>query len=248
MDITTSLAASRLLAQQRAMDVTANNIANANTPGFRTERVQFSDWIDPQSNTAAAPGVRGITYSQDRATYRDSQAGTLQHTANTFDVALSGDGFFTVGTKDGPRLTRDGRFGPMPDGTLADGNGNAVMDTAGKPIKIASTDTQVTVAGDGTVSSENGPLGKIGVVQPADPMQMQAEGATRFVSNSPTAAVVAPGIVQGAVENSNVQPVLEVTRMMDTERQFQFVTQLVQAEGDRQKETIDKLLPAGSGS
>ncbi len=67
------------------------------------------------------------------------------------------------------------------------------------------------------------------------------------MASAPTTQVPVPGIVQGAMEESNVQPVLEVTRMMDNERQFQFVTQLVQAEGDRQQSTIDKLLPAGSG-
>lgn len=247
MDITTSLAVSRLVAQQRAIDVTANNIANANTPGYRTERVVFSDWIDDKASTAAAPGGRGLVYTQDRATYRETQAGTLTHTANPYDLALTGDGYFTVNTKNGPRLTRDGRFGPMPDGTLADSNGNAVLDTAGKPIQIAPTDTQVSIAGDGSVSTESGPLGKIGVVQPADPMRLQAEGATMFVANTPTTLVTSPGLVQGAIEDSNVQPVLEVTRMMDTERQFQFVTQFVQAEGDRQQQSIDKLLPTGSG-
>src|ERR1700733_9611158 len=131
MNITTSLAASRLVAQQRAMDITANNIANANTPGYRTERVQFSDWIDPQPNTASPPGGHTITYTQDRATYRETQPGTLTHTNNPFDLALTGDGYFTVNTKNGPRLTRDGRFPPMPDGTLADGSGNAVLDTTG---------------------------------------------------------------------------------------------------------------------
>src|SRR5471030_2275953 len=160
MDITTSLAASRLLAQQRAMDITANNIANANTPGFRTERVQFSDWIDRQPGTASVPGGRAIVYTQDRATYRESQPGTITHTANTYDLALSGDGYFTVNTQAGPRLTRDGRFGPMPDGTLADSAGNAVLDTNGKPIQIASSDTQVTIAGDGSVSTESGQVGK----------------------------------------------------------------------------------------
>jgi flagellar basal-body rod protein FlgF len=249
MDITIALAVSRLVAQQRAMDVTANNIANANTPGFRTERVQFSDWVDQQSNTAAVPGGRGITYTQDRATYRESQPGTLTHTANPFDLALTGDGYFTVSTKAGPRLTRDGRFGPMPDGTLADSNGNAVLDVTGKPIQIGPTDTQITIAGDGSISSENGPLGKIGVVQPADPMKLQAEGATNFVSDSTTAPVPSPGVEQGAIEDSNVQPVMELTRMMDGLRQFQFVTQLVQAESDREQNSIDKLLPnSGSGS
>lgn len=246
MDITTSLAASRLVAQQRAMDITANNIANANTPGYRTERVQFSDWIDQQPNTASPPGGHSITYTQDRATYRESQQGSITHTGNPFDLALSGDGYFTVNTKAGPRLTRDGRFGPMPDGTLADSAGNAVLDTNGKPIQIASTDTRVTIAEDGTVSTENGQVGKIGVVQPTDPMKLRAEGATHFVSDVGTSPVAAPGIVQGGIEESNVQPVLEVTRMMNDLRQFQFVTQLVQAEGDRQQNSIDKILPAGS--
>jgi flagellar basal-body rod protein FlgF len=246
MDITTALAASRLIAQQRAMDITANNIANANTPGYRTERVQFSDFIDPQTGAKAAPGVKTISYTQDRATYRESEPGSITHTGNPYDLALTGDGYFTVNTKNGPRLTRDGRFGPMPDGTLADASGNPVLDTTGKPIQIPPTDTQVTIASDGSVTTESGPLAKIGVVQ-ADPMKLQAEGATHFVANTPTTQVASPGIVQGAVEESNVQPVLEVTRMMDNERQFQFVTQLVQAEGDRQQTTIDKLLPAGSG-
>jgi flagellar basal-body rod protein FlgF len=246
MDITTSLAASRLIAQQRAMDITANNIANANTPGYRTERVQFSDWIDPQPSAAKVPGSGAITYTQDRATWRESQPGTITHTANTFDLALTNDGYFTVNTGAGPRLTRDGRFGLMPDGTLADSNGNVVLDSTGKPIRISSSDTQISISGDGSISSENGPLGKIGVVQPSDPMKMRAEGGTHFVSDAPTAPVSAPGIVQGAVEQSNVQPIMEVTRMMNDVRQFQFVAQLVQAEGDRQQTTIDKLLPPGS--
>jgi flagellar basal-body rod protein FlgF len=247
MDITTSLAASRLVAQQRAIDITANNIANANTPGYRTERVQFSDWIDRQTGTAAPPGGGSITYTQDRATYREQQAGSISHTGNPFDLALSGDGFFTVATKDGTRLTRAGRFGPMPDGTLADSSGNAVLDVNGKPIKLPPADTQVTISGDGTVSTENGQAGKIGVVQPTDPMKLRAEGATNFVADGTTTPVASPGIVQGAIEESNVQPVMEVTRMMNDLRQFQFVTQLIQAEGDRQQTTIDKLLPIGPG-
>jgi flagellar basal-body rod protein FlgF len=246
MDITTSLAASRLLAQQRAMDTTANNLANANTPGFRAERTQFSDWIDPQPSASTVPGAGAITYTQDRATWREPQTGTITHTGNTYDLALTNEGYFTVDTKAGPRLTRDGRFGVMPDGTIADSAGNAVLDTTGKPIRISPSDTQVSIAGDGSVSSENGPLGKIGVVQPSDPMKMQAEGATHFVSASPTTPVKSPSIVQGAIEQSNVQPVMEMTRMMNDVRQFQFVTQLVQAESDRQQSTIDKLLPQGS--
>ncbi|HEX2942253.1 MAG TPA: flagellar basal-body rod protein FlgF [Rhodopila sp.] len=244
MDITTALATSRLTAQQRKMDVIANNLANANTPGYREERVQFSDWIDKQQGTAPVRGIRSISYTQDRATWREAQAGTITHTGNPYDLALSGDGYFTINTKNGPRLTRDGRFGPMPDGTLADSSGNPVLDVNGKPIKIPPTEVRVAIAGDGSVSSESGTLGKIGVVQPKDPMAMQAEGGTTFIANSPTTPVRSPGIVQGAVEDSNVQPVLEMTRMIDTQRQFQFVTQVIQAESDRQQNAIQKILPA----
>jgi flagellar basal-body rod protein FlgF len=246
MDIVTALAASRLMAQQRAMDVTANNIANANTPGYRAVRMQFSDYIDPGTGTAAPPGGKPVAYMQDRATWREPQAGPLTHTGNPFDLALAGDGYFTVATKNGTKLTRDGRFGTMPDGTLADGSGNPVLDTNGQPIKLPPTDTQVHVAGDGSVSTESGQAGKIAVVQAADPNKMKAEGSTNFAADGAVTPVAQPGIVQGAIEESNVQPVLEVTRMMNDVRQFQFVTQMVQAESDRQQSAIDKLLPASS--
>ena len=76
-------------------------------------------------------------------------------------------------------------------------------------------------------------------------MKLSAEGATAFVSNAATAPAANPGIVQGAIEESNVQPVLEMTRMIDNARQFQLVTQFVQAEADRHQSAIDKLLPPG---
>jgi flagellar basal-body rod protein FlgF len=246
MDIVSSVAASRLVAQQRAMDVIAGNIANANTPGFKAERVQFSDWLSRQNGTQGTPGEPSIAYTQDRATWQEQQAGTLTHTGNPFDLAITGEGYFTVGTPRGPRLTRDGRFGLMPSGTVADGAGNALLDTNGRPIQLAATDTQISIAADGTVSSENGQLGKIGVVRPTDPMQLSAEGNTLFRANSPTALVASPALVQGAIEESNVQPVMETTRMMDDLRQFQFMSQFIQAEADRQQAAIDKLLPTGS--
>jgi flagellar basal-body rod protein FlgF len=247
MDLISSIATSRLMAQQNAMDVISTNMANANTPGFRTGRVQFSDWISRQTGTSPPRGGETVAYTQDRATWREPQAGAISHTGNPFDLALAGDGYFTVNTPRGTRLTRDGRFGPMPDGTLADSAGNAVLDTAGNPIKIAPNDIEVTIAGDGTISGRSGQLGRIGVVKPNDPMQMAAEGATLFnVKTGGTAPVASPGIVQGAVEDSNVQPIREITRMMDNMRQFQLVTQLIEAESDRQKNVIDKLLPQGS--
>ena len=120
------------------------------------------------------------------------------------------------------------------------------MDTNGNPLQIGAGDTQITITGDGTVSSENGPLGKIGVVTPADPMKLQAEGGTLLRADTPTSQVPVPGITQGVVEGSNVPPVLEVTRMMNNLRDYQFTTQLIQAEDDRIQSTIDKTLTTNS--
>jgi flagellar basal-body rod protein FlgF len=246
MDIVSSVATSRLVAQQRAMDVIANNVANANTNGFKAERVLFSDWLSRQNGALATRGESSIAYTQDRATWREQQSGTLTHTGNPFDLAITGDGYFTVGTPAGPRLTRDGRFGLMPSGAVADSAGNALLDTNGRPIVLSSTDTRITIAADGTVSSENGQLGRIGMVRATDPMRLTAEGNTRFRADTPTAAIASPNLIQGAIEDSNVQPVMEVTRMMNCLRQFQFVSQLIQAEADRQQSAIDKLLPRGA--
>lgn len=242
MDIAASVVTSRLVAQQRAMDVTAGNLANMNTPGFRTTRVQFSDWISRQRGAATPPGAQTVAYTQDRATWRDSRPGGLRHSGNPFDLALTGDGFFTVNTPAGPRLTRDGRFTPLADGTIADHAGNALLDTTGRPIQIVQADTRVTIAGDGTISSENGQLGRIGIVRPEDAMRLKAEGSTLLLAESATTQVDAPGLVQGAVEDSNVQPVLEVTRMINEQRTFEFAARFVQSEADRQQAAIDKIL------
>jgi flagellar basal-body rod protein FlgF len=246
MDIVSNVAASRLVAQERTVEVLANNIANANTPGYKAERVMFSDWLSQSNGGAMASANRSVAYTQDRATWREQQAGTLTHTGNPFDIAISGDGYFTVRTPNGPRLTRDGRFGLLPDGTISDSAGNAVLDANGQPIQLSNADTQITIAGDGALSSENGQLAKIGVVSLTDPMRYTGEGGTRFRADAATTPITAPSLVQGAIEDSNVQSVLETTRMMDNLRQFQFVAQMIQAEADRQQSAIDKLLPQGS--
>ena len=241
MQNVTSIAASRLIAQQRALDVTADNIANANTPGYKAVRVQFSDWISRQHTAATPHGGEAIAFTQDRATWRDFQPGPLSHTGNPLDLAITDTGFFTVSTPQGTRLTRAGRFGLLPDGTVADGAGNALLNTNGQPIQLSPTDTRITIAGDGTLSSEFGQIAKIGVVQPDDPMQLHAVGGGKLSSDSATSPVDRPQLVQGSVEDSNVQPMLEMVRMMKDLREFQYVTQMVEAEDQRQQSAIDKL-------
>jgi flagellar basal-body rod protein FlgF len=249
MENATTIALSRLVAQTRAMDVTANNLANIGTPGFRGERMLFSDWLVKQPIAEPGPGgfasspsgSRNLTYTQDRATYRTREAGAMAHTANALDLAIAGDGFFTVLAQGGPRLTRSGHFERGPDGTIMDASGFPLLDTTGKKLMLAAADTVITVAANGTISSQNGQIGQIGLVNPDDPNRMRAEGGRLLASDSPTKAVASPQITQGALEESNVQPTLEITRMMSDLREFQFTSQFVQAEADRQQSAIDKI-------
>ena len=247
MENATTIVLSRLVAQTRALDVTASNLANAGTPGFRASRMLFSDWLAREPAGAEPPGGRLMEYTQDRSTWRDTTAGTIRHTANPLDLAIGAPaGWFTVQAPQGPRLTRAGHFELNSQGTVVDEQGEALLDTTGRPLQTTQADTVLTVAGDGTLSSENGQIGKIGVVQPADPAQMQAEGGRLLATSSPTAQVAAPRLVQGAVEDSNVQPIVELNRMTNDLREFQFTTQFLQGESDRQTGAIDKIMKKGS--
>jgi flagellar basal-body rod protein FlgF len=241
VDSIASIALSRLVAQQRALDVTATNIANANTAGYHASRMIFSDWLMKEPSAGQPPGGSKIAYTHDRATYRDPHAGPLSHTGNPLDIAIGGDGFFTVQTPRGPRLTRAGHFEISTTGSIVTSQGDALLDTAGRPIQVATTDGAIAVTGDGTVSSENGQIGKIGVVLPQDMQKLQAEGGELFNANIGTTPVTRPKIIQGAVEQSNVQPTVELARMMNDLREYQFASQFVQSEADRQQNAIDKI-------
>jgi flagellar basal-body rod protein FlgF len=244
MDNTINIALSRLSVQQRAMEMIAGNLANTSTPGFRAERMVFADWLTSQSSGAVPAGDRKLAFTQVRATYRDQSEGSITPTNNPLDLALTGNGFFTVQTANGTRLTRAGRFSLQGDGSITDESGNPLLDTNGAPMRISPADTQLTVKGDGSLNSENGPLGQIAVVTPNDPNRLTAEGGRLFRADVPTTPVTAPKVIQGALEESNVQPITEVTRMISTERDFQFVAQFVEAEGQRKQSAIDKMAAA----
>lgn len=233
---------SRLSAQLRGTQVLANNLANADTPGFRAERAVFAAFLQPRAG-AAAPGDRDTAYAIDRATWRDTANGAISTTGNPFDLALQGDGFFAVETPRGERYTRAGRFVLAGDGRLTDADGNAVLGAGGQPIVLGPNDTRVEVLGDGTVRSENGPLGQLRVVRFDDPQRLRAEGSRLYASDDgPGTPAEGPGVVQGAVENSNVRPVVETTNLTAQTREFQFAAQFVEREGERLSSAVERIL------
>jgi flagellar basal-body rod protein FlgF len=229
---------SRLALQSRATEVLAHNVANADTPGFRASRTVFAEHL---ARRAAAEGG-AVAYVQDRATWREAEAGPVQRTGNPLDVAISGEGFFAVETPRGERYTRAGRFTIGAEGRVVDLEGNPVLDVQGNPIAVAPNDTRLEIRGDGTLRSENGEIARLRVVRFADPQRLRAEGDRLFASPDPPEAVERPGLVQGAVEGSNVRPVIELTRLTAEMREFQFAALFAEREGERLHTAVERIL------
>ena len=242
MDNPGYIALSRLVAQQRATAVLAHNMANADTPGFRAARPVFNSFLDQQHGVSGPASGRELAFSWDRATWRDDAAGPVQTTGNPLDIAISGEGFFSVETPRGERYTRSGRFSLGPNGSVVDAEGNALLGQGGQPIRVGAGDTRLHLSGEGVLSSENGELGRVRIVRFADPQRLQAEGDRLLAAAEPPEEVARPALVQGAVEGSNVRPILEMTRMTEELRQFQFAAQFAEREGERLQTAVDRIL------
>ncbi|MBS7789973.1 flagellar basal-body rod protein FlgF [Roseococcus sp. SDR] len=243
MDSPGYIVLSRLTAQQRASQFTAHNLANADTPGYRAARPIFAEHVERQGRVHGPNGAAQVGYTWDRASWRETQPGAISATGNPLDIAISGQGFFVVETPRGERYTRAGRFAIGADGQIVDVTGAPVLNTDSRPIAVSPGDTRIEVQGDGTIRSENGVIGRLRIVRFANEQQLRAEGDRHLdAAGQAPEEIARPQLVQGALEGSNVQSVLEMTRMMAELREFQFATQFLEREGERQQSAVDRLL------
>ncbi|NEX46381.1 flagellar hook-basal body complex protein [Pseudotabrizicola algicola] len=218
----------------REMQVIANNIANASTTGFRREGVVFSEYIarleDEPSLSMAYANARQVDLSQ---------AG-LSHTGGTFDLGLQGEGFFLIATPEGERLTRAGAFTASGEGVLVTQDGHAVLDAGGAPVPVPFGARTVSVAPDGTISADGQPVAQIGVWRPVDPLTLQHQTGTMFAADD-VEPVETPVIRQGFLEDSNVQPVSEIARMIAVQRAYELGQKFLDNEDQRQRTVIQTL-------
>ncbi|HQT73898.1 MAG TPA: flagellar basal-body rod protein FlgF [Acidiphilium sp.] len=242
MQNTSTIILSRMLTASRDVDVIANNIANASTPGYQSLHLASTSWLDHMRGVTAPPGGSTQAYTQSNGTWRDAQPGTIRNTGNPLDLALPAGGYFTVQTPNGPRLTRDGQFNLMPDGTIANADGYSLLSTNAQPITVPPQSGALTIAADGTVSTQQGIIGQIGVVTVANPQTLTAQGANLFQAAAPPIPSPNPQIVQGAVEESNVQPVTEITNMIQASRNYEMLAQFLTSEKSRSQSAISQIL------
>lgn len=220
----------------REMQAVANNIANANTVGFRREGVIFSEYmvsLDSQGETLAMAHARGRRV--------DLSPGALTQTNGKFDLALEGEGFFLVQTPQGPRLTRAGAFTPNSDGEIVDMNGNLLLDDGQAPIMLPDGAQSIGIGEDGTITADDQPIGQIGVYARPDPSELLHQDGTLFSTTAELEPLEEPRLLQGFLEESNVQPVQEITRMIEVQRAYELGQTFLEREDERIRSVITSL-------
>jgi flagellar basal-body rod protein FlgF len=218
----------------REMGVVANNIANSSTTGFKREGIVFAEHIaalgqDPSLSMAHATG-RHVDLSQ----------ATLTTTGGAFDFAIQGEGFFLIETPQGERLTRAGSFTPNAEGELVTPDGYRLLDAGGAPIFVPPDARGVAVARDGTLSANGQPIAQLGLWRPADPLALKHQSGTMFDGGA-LEPVEGGTVMQGMLEESNVEPVSEIARMIEVQRAYELGQKFLDAEDERVRGVIQAL-------
>jgi flagellar basal-body rod protein FlgF len=241
---------SRQIALQRQLDVVANNIANLNTTGYKADNSLFERFLMPDASNEQFPGGdRQPSFVIDRATWLDMSPGPVQRTGNPLDVAIDGNGFLVVQTPRGERYTRSGSLHINGTGQLVTGSGDAVLGDGG-PIQLQDTDHDVSINEDGSITVREGSSaksdssrGKLRIVSFGSAANLQKDGAALF--SAPAGANPQPAtnvrVIQGALEQSNVSGVIEMSRMIELTRTYSHVAGLMQQIGDLRRDSLSKL-------
>lgn len=214
----------------------ANNIANASTIGFQREGVLFAEYV-----TALEDPNTSLSMARAEGRFTDTSFGGHRNTGGRFDFAIAGEGYFQIQAEDGPRLTRAGAFAPDANGDLATPVGHLLLDAGGAPVPIPPGAVDVTLSGDGTLSIDGFPVTQLGLYRAADPNGLQRAGDTSFRANGGIEAIENGQILQGFLEESNVDPISEITRLIEVQRAYEKGGNFLGKEDERIRSVIRTL-------
>lgn len=235
MDNASYIALSGMTALTRQMDVLAHNVANLNTTAFKAERPLFESFLaDDGTGTKMA-------YVIDYGIARDTRVGAITPTGATLDFAIEGEGYFIVETDGGQRYTRNGRFQVDAEGTLVTARGHAVLDDGGSPIRLGEDRSTLVVSDSGALSTATGPIGQIAIVTFENEQMLRMEGDSLYTTNAEPRPVEGARVTQGAIESSNVTPIVEMLQIMETARRYQSIAQLIQSRNEMLRRAVDTL-------
>ena len=210
------VALSGQIALQRRMDSIANNVANSSTAGFRAENIKFESvlsQVPPDSTAFVSAGEPFLSRA----------SGELIRTDNLLDIAIEGDAWLAIQTPSGQVFTRDGRMRITDEGVLQTLNGYPILDVGGAPVVVEPEAGPVLIARDGTITQGDRQIGAIGLFRLGQANTLHRFDNSGLISEEPADPVldfVGVGVVQGYVERANVNPVLEMTRLVMVSRAF----------------------------
>ncbi len=228
MDNSIYVTFSRQAALFRDLEVSANNLANATTPGYNAQKTVFSEYL-------AADNKKKNAYANDVTTYRDTGKGALRMTENPFDLAITGPGYFIVETPYGTRYTKSGNFQIDAVGTLMNPDGYPVLGNDGGRITIPGNVKRVEINGSGQISGDGTDVGQIGIAEFGNEQRMERMGQTLFRATEEPNDAEKSRIVQGAVENSNVSAVSELVRVQEISRSVGSTAKFIETMYDLQR-------------
>lgn len=238
--VTAGLAKQIVLA--RALDTTANNVANQTTSGFKADHIAFREYIARVD--ARTTGDPTISLVIDPDTYTDFSAGGLEQSYRDLDFAIDGDGFFSVETAAGVRYTRDGRFSVNAFGELVTRDGAQVLDAGGAPILVDPEAGPVLATPDGELQQNATPIARLGVFRFDDARQLRKSGDNMFAAEAEPAPALSPRVRQGFIETSNVNPVAAMTDMIEIMRAYEQAARLTETASDLERQAIQTLSDA----
>jgi flagellar basal-body rod protein FlgF len=233
---------SRQMTLRRELDVIANNVANAQTNGFKRRLSDSREYQMPVASdeTFRRGSDRRVSFVVDRGTPLDTSLGQLEPTGNPLDAAINGDAYFKVQTPQGERYTRNGAMMVNAKGELVNSDGHVMMGEQGV-FQIANTERDLRVATDGSITSSAGNRGKLTLVRFPNQQVLENAGANTFTTKVQPEPALQARIQSGFVERSNVSPVVEISRMLEVTRQYQNIANMMGRSDELRRSAIQKL-------
>ncbi len=241
MDTTTYIALSRQTSLWNQLEVIGNNLANTNTLGFKGSDVLFSEYLY-NIRSDERPFKDKVAFTQDFGLVRDTSQGRMRHTNNPLDMAIQGDGFFALQGPNGEVYTHAGNFTLDSEGRIVNQAGYPLLSDRGQPIELEDGVDNITINGDGGIIAKlpdglSEEVDRIRVVTFEDERELKPISGSLYAAEAGQFPIEAdfPRIAQGALEDSNVNAVEEMTRMIALNRSYQEVHQMIREEHDRKK-------------
>lgn len=241
MDNAMMIGLARQQTLRQAMDIAANNIANISTAGFKAEQPLLE--TDTATRARHSDGPNRLSFVDDWGVGRNFSQGQLQGTGRPLDIAIEGEGFFTVLTEAGERFTRDGRFSLNGQGEIVAGDGALLLDAGGNPIRLLSDGGEVEIRTNGDVVQGGLPVAQIAVTRFDQRGELSKTGDNRYSApdDAERELVLDAAMRQGFIEGSNVSPIMEITRMMEVSRTYASVSKMISQTDELGRKAIERL-------